>query len=130
MQPITGQDSRDEPGDPGGRDPSRGQGNAPAGEPTQGREQGNTDDRGGAQRSDRPGNRSSLGHATEVGRGDGKWQRVGQRVSETQEHRVRRGQTGTEQTNGDGQETQDQRPAVSVTVGEGTGQQTQTSTDQ
>src|SRR5215210_2025097 len=136
MQPITGQDSRDEPGDPGGRDPSRGQGNAPAGEPTQGREQGNTDDRGGTQRSNRPGNRASLGSAAEVGRGYGKRQGVGERVPEShhdtqaQKHWVRRGQTGTEQANGDGQEADDQRPAVSVTIGQRPGKQPQASTDQ
>ena len=136
MQPIGRQDSRDEPGDSRGHDPSRGEGHAPAGEPTQGGEQGNTDDRGGAQRSNRPGNRSSLGSAAEVSRGDGKWEGVGERVPEphhhaqAQQHRICWGQTGTEQANGDGQEAHDQRPAVSVTIGQGTGKQTQTSTDQ
>ena len=72
----------------------------------------------------------------EVGRGDGEWKGVGKRVpeshhhTEAQKHRVGRGQTGTEQTSGDGQEAHHQRPAVAVAVGQGPGKQTKTSTDQ
>ena len=47
-QPIGREDSRDQPGHPCSRDPSCGQGHAPAGEPAHGGEQGYADDRGGA----------------------------------------------------------------------------------